>query len=162
MAETYFFLKIDGIFGDSKDPHHAGWIDVQSFSVGDPRGTSGGVRNGGAGSGKITVSAIYCVIRTGLHTPLLARAANEALHIRSAVLEAFRGTGCKRTLLYRWRFTDVNIMWCEPVFGDTPGEGCLLEFADNQLEEGNPPATPAVQPVRYRLNPSAATTRGLK
>ncbi len=36
MAVDYF-LKIDGIAGESTDDKHKEWIDVLSFSWGDPR-----------------------------------------------------------------------------------------------------------------------------
>ena len=32
MADTYFFLKLDGIDGESQDKDHSGQIDVLSFS----------------------------------------------------------------------------------------------------------------------------------
>ena len=54
MADTYFFLKLDGIDGESQDTDHSGEIDVMSFSE--------GITNAGtfdAGTGGNTGQANY-------------------------------------------------------------------------------------------------------
>jgi type VI secretion system secreted protein Hcp len=54
MADTYFFLKLDGIDGESQDTDHSGEIDVLSFSE--------GISNSGtfdAGTGGNTGQANY-------------------------------------------------------------------------------------------------------
>lgn len=41
-AASDYFLKIEGIEGESTDPNHKGYIDFDSFSWGMSRATSGG------------------------------------------------------------------------------------------------------------------------
>ena len=52
-AQVDYFLKIDGIPGESTDSKHKDWIDVESFSFGATQtGTSGA---GGGGAGKVKI-----------------------------------------------------------------------------------------------------------
>jgi type VI secretion system secreted protein Hcp len=46
MADTYFFLKLDGIDGESQDSDHSGEIDILSFSEGI---TNAGTYDAGTG-----------------------------------------------------------------------------------------------------------------
>jgi len=58
MAAADFFLKIDGIDGESLDSVHKGEIQVQSVSLGVTNSGSGGA-NSGSGSGKANVQDIH-------------------------------------------------------------------------------------------------------
>ncbi|THJ33276.1 type VI secretion system tube protein Hcp [Lampropedia aestuarii] len=57
-----FFIKIDGISGESKDSKHAGWIDVLSFSYGVSQSSSS-FTGGGAGVGKANFDATVVQLR---------------------------------------------------------------------------------------------------
>ena len=43
-----YFIRFDGIVGESKDPSHKGWSDLGSFSQAISRGQSGETRRGGS------------------------------------------------------------------------------------------------------------------
>ena len=49
MAQVDYFLKIDGIVGESTDDKHKGEIELASFSWGETQQAAG---RGGAGAGK--------------------------------------------------------------------------------------------------------------
>jgi type VI protein secretion system component Hcp len=40
MADTYFFLKLEGIEGESQDTDHSSEIDVLAFALGMPARTT--------------------------------------------------------------------------------------------------------------------------
>lgn len=85
MAAVDFFLKIDGIEGESKDDAHAGEIDVQSWSWGEAQtGTMGG--GGGGGAGKASAQDFHFVMTINKASPKLMQACATGQHIDSAVL----------------------------------------------------------------------------
>jgi type VI secretion system secreted protein Hcp len=54
MAQADFFLKIDGVDGESLDDKHKGEIQISSFSLGVSNSGTGGA-NTGSGAGKANV-----------------------------------------------------------------------------------------------------------
>ena len=48
MAQSDYFLKLDGIDGESDDRIHKEWIELSSFSWGESNAVGGG-RGGGRG-----------------------------------------------------------------------------------------------------------------
>ena len=85
MAQVDYFLKIDGIEGESTDDKHKKEIDVQSWSWGE---TNGGTfsTGGGGGAGKVSMQDFHFVMRTNKATPKLMLACASGEHIKSAVL----------------------------------------------------------------------------
>ena len=55
MAAIDYFLKLDGISGESKDSKHKGEIEVLSFSFGETQSGRCGT-GGGGGAGKVQMS----------------------------------------------------------------------------------------------------------
>jgi type VI secretion system secreted protein Hcp len=84
MAVDYF-LKLDGIPGESADAKHKGEIDVLAFSwgVSQAKGTGSG---GGGGAGKAIFEDLLVVARTSKASPKLWLACASGQHIKSAVL----------------------------------------------------------------------------
>ena len=89
MAVDYF-LKIDGIPGESKDAKHAGEVDVGGWSWGETATTPGGPGGGGGGSGKVTIQDLNFTSRISKASPQLMLACASGKHITSAVLTARR------------------------------------------------------------------------
>jgi type VI secretion system secreted protein Hcp len=85
MAAVDYFLKIDGIEGESKDSKHGGEIDVLSWSGGHSLGgsCSGG---GGGGSGKVALQDFHFTMHMNQASPKLADACATGKHIPKAVL----------------------------------------------------------------------------
>jgi type VI secretion system secreted protein Hcp len=85
MANVDYFLRIDGIPGESTDDKHKGEIDVESFSWSEQAGVSAG-GGGGGRTGKVSMQDFHFVARTSKASPKLLVACASGEHIKSAVL----------------------------------------------------------------------------
>jgi type VI secretion system secreted protein Hcp len=90
MPEQWF-LKVDGIAGESTAARHAKEIDVESWSFGASAGLPGA--GSGAGSGRPTLDPFVVETRMSVATPALLRACVTGTHIRSATLTGTRSGG---------------------------------------------------------------------
>lgn len=85
MAAVDYFLKIEGIPGESADSKHKGEIDVQSFSWGASQ--SGSMSHGGGGgAGKVQMQDFHFTMRINKASPKLMLACANGEHIKKAVL----------------------------------------------------------------------------
>src|SRR5579872_3562562 len=107
MAAVDFFLKIDGIPGESLDSKHKDEIELQSWSWGAQNsGTFASTSGGGAGKVHMQDFTFAQVIQKS--TPKLLKACATGAHIPSAVLTCRKAGG-----------------------GDTPGQEYLkIKFCD--------------------------------
>jgi type VI secretion system secreted protein Hcp len=107
MAAVDYFLKFDGIEGESTDSKHKGEIDVESWSWGATR--SGGAAPGrGAGAGKVSMQDFHFVMRLNKASPGLVKACATGQHIKSATLSARKaGKGQQEYLTFK--FHDVLV-----------------------------------------------------
>ena len=80
-----YFLRIDGIAGESQDKQHTGEIELESFSWGEthPAPTPGAIA-----AGKVHIKDLQVVKRMDKASPLLMLAAASGQHFKSAVLTA--------------------------------------------------------------------------
>jgi type VI secretion system secreted protein Hcp len=85
MAVDYF-LKLDGIPGESTDAKHKDEIDVLAFSWGVSQTGSPRPGGGGGGGGKAVFEDLLVVARTSKASPKLWLACASGQHIKSAVL----------------------------------------------------------------------------
>ena len=107
MAAVDYFLKIDGIEGDSTDAKHAGWIDVDSWSWGEtqpvqPAGGSGG------GAGKVHFQDFVFTSRVSKASPKLFLACASGQHLKEARLVG-RKAGKDQQEFLTWTFSDVLV-----------------------------------------------------
>jgi type VI secretion system secreted protein Hcp len=86
MALVDYFLKLDGIAGESRDAQHKGEIDLESFAWGEVREPGGG----GGGTGKVQIEDLHVAMKLSKASPLLMLACASGQHIKSAVLTARR------------------------------------------------------------------------
>jgi len=84
MAVDYF-LKLDGIPGESTDAKHKDEIDTLAFSWGVSQSGSSGP-GGGGGAGKAVFEDLLVVARTSKASPKLLLACASGQHIKTAVL----------------------------------------------------------------------------
>ncbi len=85
MAAVDYFLKIDGIAGESADHKHKGEIDVESWSFGESNsGTH--ASGGGGGAGKVQMQDFHFVMKINKASPKLFLACATGEHIKKAVL----------------------------------------------------------------------------
>lgn len=84
MAIDYF-MKIDGIPGESQDSKHKGEIDVQSWSWGL---SNSGAAGGGGGAGKVSFQDLHFVTNLSKASPKLLEGCAAGTHFKQGVLAA--------------------------------------------------------------------------
>ena len=106
MAVDYF-LKVDGIPGESADAKHKGEIDVLAFSwgVSSAKGASSG---GGSGAGKAVFDDLLVLANTSKASPLLWLGCASGQHFKTAVLTGRRAAKAPVEFL-KITLTDVTI-----------------------------------------------------
>jgi type VI secretion system secreted protein Hcp len=131
-AASDFFLKIDGIDGESIDPVHRGEIEIQSFSWG--MSNSGSFATGtGGGAGKASFQDIHFTRALDKASPQLMLACATGKHIPTAELVCRKaGADGKGIEYYRITLTDVLVSSVSTggnTSGDVPIESISLNFA---------------------------------
>jgi len=106
MAVDYF-LKIDGIPGESQDSKHKDEIEIQSWSWGETQqgSFSGGT---GGGSGKVAMQDFHFVMATNKASPLLLLNCATGKHIPNAIFTARKAGGEQQEYL-KIKFTDLLV-----------------------------------------------------
>lgn len=94
-ANQDYFLKIDGIDGESGDSKHKGEIDVLSWSIGASNGGSMHFQGGG-GSGKVAYQDFHFAQRMSKASPKLLQACSSGQHIPKAVLTVRKAGGSQQ------------------------------------------------------------------
>jgi len=85
MAAVDYFLKIEGIDGESKDDKHKNEIELESWSWGETNaGTHSG--GGGGGAGKVVMQDFHFVMKMNKATPKLMLACATGEHIKKGTL----------------------------------------------------------------------------
>lgn len=107
MAAVDYYLKIDGIKGESKDSKHKDELEVLSFSFGAAQqGTS--ASGGGLGAGKVKMSDFTFTVPTSTASPKLFVACASGQHIPSATLTC-RKAGKEQQEYLVYKFTDILV-----------------------------------------------------
>lgn len=107
MAVQDFYLKIDGIQGESTDSKHKTEIDVLSWSWGESNSGAMG-HGGGGGAGKVSVQDFHFTMRVSKATPKLLLACASGKHIKSIDFVA-RKAGTEQQEYLKIKFSDVLI-----------------------------------------------------
>ena len=89
MAIVDYFLKIEGVAGESQDDAHKGDIDVLSFSWGVSNAGSMAVGSGG-GEGKASFHDLSFTHKIDKASPVLMQSCASGVHLKEAVLIARR------------------------------------------------------------------------
>ena len=84
MADVDYFLKIDGVDGESHDAKHKNEIEIASFSFG--ASNSGSFASGGGGSGKVHMQDFHFTMPLQKASPKLMLACATGQHIKTAAL----------------------------------------------------------------------------
>jgi type VI secretion system secreted protein Hcp len=107
MAAVDYFLKLDGIEGESHDSKHKNEIDVQSWSWGESQtGTHAG--GGGGGAGKVSMQDFHFVMQNNKASPKLMLACASGEHIKKGVLTC-RKAGKDQQEFLKVSMTDVLV-----------------------------------------------------
>jgi type VI secretion system secreted protein Hcp len=136
MALQDYFLKIDGIDGESADAKFKANIEVESWSW-DEHQTGTSSHGGGLGAGKVQMSGIQFVMRTCKASPKLLLACADGEHIKKATLVC-RKAGKDQQVYLTLNFTDITISSYQThgaIKGGTlPFDSVKLNFAKIEFE----------------------------
>jgi type VI secretion system secreted protein Hcp len=135
MAVDYF-LKLDGIEGESTDNKHAKEIDVEAWSWGESQ-TGSAVPGGGGGAGKVSMQDFSFVMRFNKASPKLMLACATGKHIKNARL-AVRRAGQGQQDYLTITFLDVLVSSYQTggaeSSGLTPVDQVSLRYAKIEVE----------------------------
>ena len=108
MAVDYF-LKIDGVPGESADAKHKGEIQLESFSWGETNPGGGGTGGGGGGgAGKVQMQDLVVTMLVTKASPKLMLACATGKHYKEAVLTV-RKAGKSQQEFLIFKFKDVIV-----------------------------------------------------
>lgn len=107
MSAVDYFLKVDGIDGESQDSKHKGSIDVESWSWGESQ-TGTHASGGGGGAGKVQMQDFHFVMKVNKSSPKLLLACANGEHIKKAVLIC-RKAGKEQQEFLKITLTDVLV-----------------------------------------------------
>jgi type VI secretion system secreted protein Hcp len=129
MAAFDYFLKIDGITGESTDSKHKGEIDVLSWSWGEthPAPPGGG---GGGGAGKVEMTDLHVSANFTKASPELLLACASGKHFKNAVLTGRRGGAKAQADFLTFSLTDVLVSSFQTggTTADAPLDSVSLNF----------------------------------
>ena len=123
-----FFLKLDGIKGESRDAKHAGEIEIESFSWGLSN-AAGPVSGTGGGAGKVSFQDFSFVTRISSASPRMMVSCAGGKHIKQAILTA-RKAGGQQVEYYTIKLSDVLISSYQQ-FGEAGADAPIDSFSLN-------------------------------
>lgn len=137
MAVDYF-LKIEGIKGESRDDKHKDQIDILSYSWGASQSGSPGF-GGGGGAGKVQFQDIHFTMSVGKASPQLFLGCATGEHLKEAILTGRKAGGGQQDFLVI-KLNDVLITSYQSggsSSGDVPTDQFSLNFAkiDYEIKE---------------------------
>lgn len=107
MAQVDYFLKIDGIDGESQDDKHKNEIHILSHSHGALNSGTAGI-GGGLGAGKVQMQDFHFTAYNGKHSPKLWLACSNGQHIKKIVFSG-RKAGTSPMDYVVWTLTDCLV-----------------------------------------------------
>jgi type VI secretion system secreted protein Hcp len=107
MAQVDYFLKIDGIEGESLDSKHKNEIDLMSWSWGETNSGSHAY-GGGGGAGKVVMQDFSFAMHINKASPKLLLACAGGDHIASALLTC-RKAGKEQQEYLKIKFSDLLV-----------------------------------------------------
>jgi type VI secretion system secreted protein Hcp len=107
MAAVDYFIKFDGIKGESADAKHKDEIDIESWSWGETQTGSSGT-GGGGGAGKVQMQDFHFVMKLNRASISLMKACATGQHIKMATLTA-RKAGKDQQEYLTIKFTDILV-----------------------------------------------------
>jgi type VI secretion system secreted protein Hcp len=107
MAVQDYFLKLDGMDGESQDKSHKNEIEIYSWSFGASNMGSA-VKGGGMGQGKVRMHDVAFVKNVDAASPKLMLACAQGQHIKSAVLTC-RKAGKEQQEYLKLTLSDVLV-----------------------------------------------------
>lgn len=139
MAAVDYFLKIDGVEGESTDDKHKGEIDIESFSWGlSNSGSAAHGAGGGGGAGKASFQDLHFTTPVSKASPVLFLACASGEHIPKAVLTCRKAGGRSQVEFYKVTISDLLVSRYEQAGSTTsetvPTDSFSLNFAKIEVE----------------------------
>jgi type VI secretion system secreted protein Hcp len=128
-----YFLKIDGIAGESTDRQHKEEIELVSFSWGLTRQAPHGGGGSGVGAGRAQLKEFQFLMRVNKASPAVFLAAASGRHIKDATLSVSRG-GKQVFDWLRVKFRDILITSYEQAGDEEDPPHELVAFDFGQVE----------------------------
>ena len=138
MAAVDYFLKIDGVDGESTDDKHKGEIDIESFSWGV---TQTGTQSfgGGGGTGKAQLHDFNFTKVVSKASPVLFQACASGQHIKQAVLVGRTSSGERGgDQFLKYTFSDILVS----SFKEGGSAGLVIDAAALKYASVKTEATP--------------------
>jgi type VI secretion system secreted protein Hcp len=126
MAAVDYFLKVDGIQGESKADKHKDEIDIMSFSWGATQSGSFAA-GGGGGAGKVSMQDFHFTMYHNKASPALMLACAQGDHIKSAIL------CCRKAGKQQQEFMKVTMSDCLVSSYQTGGHGGADTIPTDQI-----------------------------
>ncbi|MBM3932793.1 MAG: type VI secretion system tube protein Hcp [SAR202 cluster bacterium] len=133
-AAVDYFLKIDGIPGESSDEKHRGEIELESWSWGETNmGTHAG--GGGGGAGKVSMQDFHFTMKSSKASPMLMLACATGQHIKQATLFVRKSGGDQQKYM-KITLSDVLVSSFQigGQGGDIPTDQISLNFTKIEFE----------------------------
>ena len=108
MAAVDYFLKFDGIKGESTDAKHKDEIQLESWSWGETQSGVAHAGGGGGGAGKVSMQDFHFVMRVSKASPKLLLACADGSHLARADLVC-RKAGKDQQEFLKFTFTDLVV-----------------------------------------------------
>lgn len=118
MAQVDYFLKIDGIEGESTDSKHKNEIDILRWSWGESNSGSSAY-GGGGGAGKVSMQDFNFDMRVNKASPKLLLACANGEHIKEATLTC-RKAGKDQQEYLKIKFSELLVTGFQT--GGSPGD----------------------------------------
>jgi type VI secretion system secreted protein Hcp len=133
-----YFLKIDGIAGESQDPRHPGEIELESFSWGEAHLATAGA----TGASRPAIQDFHVTKHIDKASPLLMLAVASGQHFKSAVLTAQR-PGKEPQDYLTFTLSDLMISSYQiEAPAEQPGPADQVSFSFGQIEMTYRPQRP--------------------
>jgi type VI secretion system secreted protein Hcp len=131
-----YFLRIDGVPGESVDAKHKGEIEIEAWSWGETNPRPPGGVGGGAGAGKVQVQDFNFTSKISKATPTLLLACASGKHFKSALLTA-RKAGKPQAEFLTFSLSDVLVSSYQTAGSEgevVPMDSFALNFSKIQVE----------------------------
>jgi type VI secretion system secreted protein Hcp len=132
-----YYLKIEGITGESDDDKHSGEIVISSWSWGKTHsGSAQSAVGKGGGGGRVVVRDLHITKLMDKSSPVLSQACASHKHFSTATLTS-RVQGEKPLEYCVIKFTDVvisSINFNAHEAGGKPGENITLSFGKYEMD----------------------------
>jgi len=131
-----FFLKLDGIQGESMDKTHKSEIEIESFGWGVTQ-TGTASHGGGMGAGRVSMQDFNFVMQVNKASPKLFLACAQGEHIKNAILTC-RKAGKEQQEYLKITFTDLLVSSFQTggagASGAVPIDQISLNFSKIEME----------------------------